>query len=90
MEDKEIVLRRAKNAVISRDFNLAIRLYKSLLQDDVKNQFFYSDLIPFRSSQYTFSWHNISKIQVVFIPCYHLNHKLPLFLCDYIELGFNR
>lgn len=37
MEDKEIVLRRAKNAVISRDFNLAIRLYKSLLQDDVKN-----------------------------------------------------
>ena len=37
MEDKEIVLRRAKNAVISRDFNLAIRLYKSLLQEDVKN-----------------------------------------------------
>ena len=37
MEDKEIVLRRAKNAVISRDFNLAIRLYKSLLQDDIKN-----------------------------------------------------
>lgn len=37
MEEKEIVLRRAKNAVISRDFNLAIRLYKSLLQDDVKN-----------------------------------------------------
>ncbi len=38
MEDKEIVLRRAKNAVISRDFNLAIRLYKSLLQEDVKNK----------------------------------------------------
>lgn len=37
MGDKEIVLRRAKNAVISRDFNLAIRLYKSLLQEDVKN-----------------------------------------------------
>lgn len=37
MEDKEIVLRGAKNAVISRDFNLAIRLYKSLLQEDVKN-----------------------------------------------------
>lgn len=37
MDDKQIVLRRAKNAVISRDFNLAIRLYKSLLQDDVKN-----------------------------------------------------
>lgn len=37
MEDKEIILRRAKNAVISRDFNLAIRLYKSLLQEDVKN-----------------------------------------------------
>lgn len=37
MEDKEIVLRRAKNAVISRDFNLAIRLYKSLLQENVKN-----------------------------------------------------
>lgn len=37
MEDKEIVLRRAKNVVISRDFNLAIRLYKSLLQEDVKN-----------------------------------------------------
>lgn len=37
MEDKEIVLRRAKDAVISRDFNLAIRLYKSLLQEDVKN-----------------------------------------------------
>lgn len=37
MEDKEIVLRRAKNAVISRDFNLAIRLYKSLLQEDMKN-----------------------------------------------------
>lgn len=37
MEDKEIVLRKAKNAVISRDFNLAIRLYKSLLQEDVKN-----------------------------------------------------
>lgn len=37
MEDKEIVLRRAKNTVISRDFNLAIRLYKSLLQEDVKN-----------------------------------------------------
>ncbi len=37
MEDKEIVLRRAKNAVISRDFNLAIRLYKSLLQEDAKN-----------------------------------------------------
>lgn len=37
MDDKQIVLRRAKNAVISRDFNLAIRLYKSLLHDDVKN-----------------------------------------------------
>ena len=37
MEDKQIVLRRAKNAVIARDFNLAIRLYKSLLQEDVKN-----------------------------------------------------
>lgn len=37
MEDKEVVLRRAKNAVIARDFNLAIRLYKSLLQEDVKN-----------------------------------------------------
>lgn len=37
MEEKEVVLRRAKNAVIARDFNLAIRLYKSLLQKDVKN-----------------------------------------------------
>lgn len=44
MEDKEIVLRRAKNAVISRDFNLAIRLYKSLLQDDVKNLEYLSTL----------------------------------------------
>lgn len=37
MEDKELLARRAKNAVISRDFNLAIRLYTNLLQDDEKN-----------------------------------------------------
>lgn len=37
MDDVELVIRRAKNAVISRDFNLAIRLYKSLLQEDEKN-----------------------------------------------------
>lgn len=37
MVDKEVVLKRAKNAVISRDFSLASRLYKSLLAEDSSN-----------------------------------------------------
>ncbi|MFC2602651.1 MAG: tetratricopeptide repeat protein, partial [Treponema sp.] len=37
MEEKEIVLKRARNAVIARDFDLALRLYNSLVQDDSEN-----------------------------------------------------
>lgn len=37
MEEKEIVLKRARNAVIARDFELALRLYNSLVQDDSEN-----------------------------------------------------
>ncbi len=37
MEEKELVLKRAKNAVIARDFVLAARLYKGLLSEDAKN-----------------------------------------------------
>ncbi len=37
MEEKEIVLKRAKNAVISRDFSLALRIYSSLLKYDSEN-----------------------------------------------------
>ena len=37
MEEKEIVLKRAKNAVISRDFSLALRIYNSLLKYDSEN-----------------------------------------------------
>lgn len=37
MDEREIVLNRAKNAVLSRDFALGARLYKSLLVDDPKN-----------------------------------------------------
>lgn len=44
MEDKELLARRAKNAVISRDFNLAIRLYTNLLQDDEKNIIYLNEL----------------------------------------------
>lgn len=36
-KEKELVLRRAKDAVISRDFALAARLYKGLLKDDAGN-----------------------------------------------------
>ena len=37
MEEREIVLKRAKNAVLSRDFSLALRIYNSLLKDDPSN-----------------------------------------------------
>ena len=37
MEEKELVLKRANSAVVSRDFSLAARLYKSLLKDDTGN-----------------------------------------------------
>ena len=37
MGEREIVLNRAKNAVLSRDFALGARLYKSLLVDDPRN-----------------------------------------------------
>ena len=37
MEEKEIVLKRARNAVIARDFDLALRLYNSLVHDDSEN-----------------------------------------------------
>lgn len=38
MEERELVLKRAKNAVISRDFSLALRIYNSLLKDDPDNK----------------------------------------------------
>lgn len=38
MEDKELVVSRARNAVISRDFNMAIRLYNSLLREEPANE----------------------------------------------------
>ena len=37
MDEKEIVFNRAKNAMLSRDFTLAARLFKSLLADDPNN-----------------------------------------------------
>lgn len=37
MDEKEIVFNRAKNAMLSRDFTLASRLFKSLLADDPNN-----------------------------------------------------
>lgn len=37
MDEKEIVFNRAKNAMLSRDFALAARLFKSLLADDPNN-----------------------------------------------------
>ena len=37
MEERELVIKRAKNAVISRDFSLALRLYNGLLKDDSEN-----------------------------------------------------
>ncbi|MBQ1181277.1 MAG: tetratricopeptide repeat protein, partial [Treponema sp.] len=37
MDEKEIVFNRAKNAMLSRDFTLAARLFKSLLADEPNN-----------------------------------------------------
>lgn len=37
MEEKDLIIRRAQNAVVSRDYALAARLYKTLLKDDAKN-----------------------------------------------------
>lgn len=37
MEDKELELRRANNAVISRDFALAARIYNNLLSEEPEN-----------------------------------------------------
>ena len=37
MDEKEIIFNRAKNAMLSRDFTLAARLFKSLLADDPNN-----------------------------------------------------
>lgn len=37
MDEREIVFNRAKNAMLSRDFALAARLFKSLLADDPNN-----------------------------------------------------
>lgn len=44
MKEKELVLKRAKNAVIARDFTLAARLYKGLLKDDAANTELLSEL----------------------------------------------
>lgn len=44
MEDRDLVISRAKNAVISRDFDLAIRLYNSLLTEEPNNQDFLNAL----------------------------------------------
>ncbi|MGP1457924.1 MAG: tetratricopeptide repeat protein [Treponema sp.] len=44
MEEKEIVLKRARNAVIARDFDLALRLYNTLLQTDSENPALLSDI----------------------------------------------
>lgn len=38
MEERDLVLKRAKNAVLSRDFSLALRIYNSLLKDDPENK----------------------------------------------------
>lgn len=38
MEDKELVVSRARNAVISRDFEMAARLYNSLLREEPANE----------------------------------------------------
>ena len=38
MEEKEVVLKRAKNAVLSRDFSLALRIYDSLLKEEPDNK----------------------------------------------------
>lgn len=38
MEEKELVLKRAKNAVLSRDFSLALRIYGSLLKEEPDNK----------------------------------------------------
>lgn len=44
MEEKEIVLKRARNAVLARDFELALRLYNTLLQKDSENPALLSDI----------------------------------------------
>lgn len=38
MDDRELVVSRARNAVISRDFELAIRLYNALLAEEPANE----------------------------------------------------
>lgn len=38
MEERDLVLKRAKNAVLSRDFSLALRIYNSLLKEDPENK----------------------------------------------------
>ncbi len=44
MDNKELVLNRAKNAIISRDYSLAVRLYTGLLNNEPNNIKYLSEI----------------------------------------------